>query len=324
MAVLGGGVVSAVYVVDDLARGRRAALKMLRLPHARTPDLVQRFFAEARAAAARRGAGIVDVHDVGYTEDGLAYLVMELLDGETLADRLGRERRLAVAPAIRITRAVAVALSSIHEHGILHRELRPQHVFLVRDLALDAAPGAAPTIKLLDVGLAGLVGDHAAGGGRGRGNGAAPYAAPEQGQDLGATDARTDLYALGCVCFEMITGRPPFVADSPFELIAAHRATPPPDLREHADEVPAELAAIVDRLLAKDPAHRFPSAAELIAALDAVTERHDASRRSDALSARRSTAPSPRRWQWLHQRWLHVVAALVGGVLAGVAVATIW
>ena len=318
VASLGGGGMGVVYVAEHLLLGRRAAIKVLRPELSRAPDVVQRFFAEARAVTTIRHPGIVEVYDFGYTEDELAYLVMELLDGVSLADRLEREHRLPIATAVLLTRRVALALAAAHDQGIVHRDIKPDNVFLV----IDGEGGPVPQIKLLDFGIARLLDDgprNALETSQGVVLGTPAYMSPEQCHGVEPCDHRSDLYALGCVCFEMLTGRPPFAADSAFEIMTAHVAAPPPDLREHAADAPAALAAIVDRLLAKDPGHRFQSARELIAALDATIARHGVGRRSAAFTAvgrrpsRRTSSqiPAPRR----HHRWLRYAAA--GAALAG-------
>ena len=292
VASLGGGGMGVVYVAEHLLLGRRAAIKVLRPELSHSADLVQRFFAEARATTQVRHPGIVEVYDFGYTEDELAYLVMELLDGVSLAERLERDHHLPFAAAILIARRIALALSAAHERGIVHRDVKPDNIFLIR----DGDGGPVPQIKLLDFGIARLVEEGALAGRKtstGVVMGTPIYMSPEQCQSTGQCDHRSDLYSFGCLWFEMMTGQPPFVADSAFELMAAHISTPPPDVRDHAEDVPAEVAAIIERLLAKDPRDRFQTARELIAALDAAIERHGVERRSAAMAT--IAAPMPRR-----------------------------
>lgn len=260
VGALGRGSVGVVHVGEHLTRGTRAAIKVLRPEVSRSPELVQQFFADARAAATLRHPGIVAVHDFGYTEDELAYVVTELLEGVSLEQHLREVGRMTVPAAVRLVREIAVALAAAHDRGIVHGGLDASSVFL-------ASRGSArPSIKLLDFGVARL---------------RAGLPVPR--------DPRGDLYSLGCLCFELLAGRPPFIAGSAYELTAAHLAIPPPDLREHAHDVPADLAAMVDRLLAKTPSLRFQSGHELLAALDETIARVE----SASVSASAAGAPTP-------------------------------
>src|SRR5439155_1170565 len=195
-------------------------------------------------------AGVFD-----YGEDGdTPFMVMELIEGETLAGRLRREGRLPPAEAARIARQVASALQAAHDAGVLHRDVKPANVMLtprgeckVMDFGIAAAAWAAPLTAT------------------GATIGTASYLSPEQAAGERATPA-SDVYALGCVLYEMLTGRPPFTGDNPVAVAAAHIKDPPIPVRQLAPEVPASLAAATEQALAKDPADR-PASAEAFAAM---------------------------------------------------------
>ena len=254
---LGRGGMGAVYLAVHAMLGRKAAVKLLRPELSRDPSTVQRFFTEARAASAIKHPSIVEIYDFGVAPDGAAYIVMELLDGESLATRLARLGRLPVATALVFARQIATALAAAHRAGIVHRDLKPDNAFLVADP--EVAGGER--VKLLDFGIAKLTGD----GGvahttTGAIMGTPHYMSPEQCEGSRAVDHRADLYSLGCMLFQMITGRLPFEGDGVGGIIGMHLYVAPPALRTLAPDAPAAVEALVARLLAKDPAERPASA----------------------------------------------------------------
>jgi serine/threonine protein kinase len=258
-----------VYVAEHLLLGRRAAIKFLHAHVSREPDMVERFFNEARAASAVKHAGIVEVYDFGY-HDGRAYLVMEYLDGESLLSHLRVEGTMHVERVLDIARKVTSALAAAHDAGVIHRDLKPDNIFLVRD-APDTAVEARGRVCLLDFGVAKLL--------RGDGSfsaqatasgvlvGTPAYMSPEQCKGGGQVDGRSDLYALGCVLYGMLAGRPPFVGEGGGDVIAHHIFVAPEPPSAHSPHVPPELDAIVMQLLEKDPRKRFQGARELGRAL---------------------------------------------------------
>lgn len=231
-APIGAGSRGIVYAAERIADGHRIAVRALRDDFAR-PALVERWFDEVRRANAIGHPGLVRVIDVGYTPDGRPYQLMELLDGESLADRLAGDRRLGLAEALAIGRAIASALAAVHARGLVHRELRPDSIVL-----------AGEQVKLVDLGMARL-------GGGLRPDGAS-YAAPEQRRGFGPVDARSDLYALGCVMHEMIAGlpAPPAVR----ALVASLMERAPAARPRSAALVVLELARLLDQLRAVDRA----------------------------------------------------------------------
>jgi len=263
-AELSTGGMGTVYRAQHEILGRAAAVKLLRPELAANVELVQRFFTEAKAASAIHHPGIIEVFDFGYTNDDRAYLIMEFLEGESLARRLHtRGGRLAEHEAVQITRGIASALTAAHSKGIIHRDLKPDNIFLVPDP--DMPSGERP--KLLDFGIAKLAGNLAEHRTQtGALIGTPLYMAPEQARAAQAIDHRADLYSLGCILYQMLVGQPPFVAAGAGEIIALHLFTPPepPSMRV---PVSPELDAIVMRLLDKEPRTRFQTAAEVSDAL---------------------------------------------------------
>ena len=269
---LGEGGMGTVYRAEHVVLGSPAAVKVLLPQFTQDSVVVDRFFQEARAASAIRHPGIVEVFDFGRLPSGQAYIAMELLRGEDLSGFLARRGPLDASLAAQIAIQMLGALNATHAVGVIHRDLKPDNIFLVRD---PGAPGAI-RVKLLDFGIAKLIGTPNAAalsaGGRPRTKnmilGTPAYMAPEQCRGGAAIDARADLYAVGCLLFELLTGRPPFVADGDGEVMAMHIYEPPPRLSNLAPQLPVELDALIAKLLTKDPADRIPSAAYALATLE--------------------------------------------------------
>jgi serine/threonine-protein kinase len=264
---LGGGGMSRVYVAHDEALGRDVVVKVL------APELAQglsaeRFAREIRLAAALQEPHIVPVLAAGVTADGLPYYTMPLVEGESLRARLGRGA-VPLGEAVAILRNVGQALAYAHARGIVHRDVKPENVLLssgtavVTDFGIAKALQRARTVAPDGPGTptqAGLTQ-------LGTSLGTPAYMAPEQAAGDPATDHRADLYAWGVVAYELLAGRHPFAGrTSPQQLMAAHFAETPGPLP--TPPVPAGLAALVAHCLAKDPADRPASAADVLAALD--------------------------------------------------------
>jgi serine/threonine-protein kinase len=266
--LIGQGGMGAVYAAEHALLGRPAAIKVLLPDLSQKQDIVMRFFNEARAATAIRHPGIVEIYDFGWTPEGAAFIVMEHLQGETLARRSERARFRWQA-ALSVARQIAGALAAAHAKGIVHRDLKPDNIFLVLD---PEVPGGE-RIKLLDFGIAKLAGDTSSTGNMtqtGAVMGTPTYMAPEQCRGV-AVDHRADLYALGCIVFELCSGRPPFVGEGTGDVLAAHIHVPPPSLASLSVEVPRAVEELVQQLLAKAPSHRLPNAETLIRAIDGIT-----------------------------------------------------
>jgi tetratricopeptide (TPR) repeat protein len=251
---IGRGGMGIVYRATDLELMREVAVKVL--PETSSlADSRQRLLREARAAAALNHPHIVSVHDVGEAQ-GQPFFVMELVQGPSLA----RARPVALSRIIEIACQICAALEHAHANSIVHRDLKPDNVLL-------SAAGQSGSVKLADLGIA-LPGDGARISRAGIILGTAAYMAPEQalGQPV---DGRTDLYALGVLLYELTTGRLPFLGDDPLTIVSQHLHAPVVPPRALRSDLPRALEAIILRLLAKDPAQRFASAAETSAALQA-------------------------------------------------------
>ncbi len=297
---LGAGGMGEVYRARDPRLGREVAVKVLPDAVSADPDRLRRFEQEARAASALNHPNILTVFDTG-AQDGVAYLVTELLEGETLRERLAGA--LPVRKAVEIAIQIARGLAAAHERRIVHRDLKPENLFLTRD----------GRVKILDFGLAKLTA-HGAGSPAelaaaptllsgstepGFVLGTAGYMSPEQVQGLPA-DHRADLFALGAVLYEMLAGRRAFRGDSPAETMAAVLREEPLDLAESGRPIPPGLSALVRHCLEKVPAERFQSARDLAFALDRLTGSASSTTAGPPASLRRSA------------RWLPIL--LAGGL----------
>ncbi len=259
-AEAGAGGMGVVYRTLDVTTGEPVALKLLTQ---RGEVDVSRFARERSILAQLGHPGIVRYVDHGRTTGGQAYLAMEWLDGETLAQRL-RSKPLSIGRAMRVVRNVALALGAAHEAGIVHRDVKPANLFLVG--------GDVERVKVLDFGIARRLDD--AGSTittTGTVLGTPYYMAPEQARGLRHLDARVDVYALGCVLFEALTGSRPFEHESIVAVLAAVLLEEAPSARERAPEVPPTLDALVARMLSKRAEDRPADGVAAAAALDAVT-----------------------------------------------------
>ena len=253
---LGHGGMATVYLARDVRDGRAVAIKVM---HPRVANALnaQRFLREISLVGSMGHPLIVPLHDSGAVAEVLFY-VMPYVEGETLGQRLSRVRRLPLDDALAITHDVADALGHAHRQGILHRDVKPENILLaggralVTDFGLARAIGAANYQKLTDTGV--LVGT-------------AYYMSPEQVRDDRDLDQRTDIYALGCILYEMITGEPPYTGRGLTEVASRILQGPIPSARHLVPNVPPGLDAAIARALAKRAEDRFGSMAEFAAAL---------------------------------------------------------
>ena len=260
---LGQGGMATVYLAHDLKHDRNVAIKVLR------PELAaalghERFLREITTTANLRHPHILPLFDSGEA-GGFLFYAMPFVEGETLRDRLGREKQLPLEDALRIAREVADALAYAHGRGVVHRDIKPENILLesghavVADFGIARAVSAAGASSLTQAGTA---------------IGTPAYMSPEQasGDDL---DGRSDLYALGCVTYEMLAGQPPFMGPTVESLIHQHLVAPPPLVTLMRSAVPVAVAEAVQRALAKNPADRFASLGEFAVALRAETATGD-------------------------------------------------
>jgi serine/threonine-protein kinase len=265
--LLGDGGMGSVYEAVHAVLGTRVAIKVLHPELVRRTGLVERFLQEARVAAQIRSAHVVQVTDVDRTNEGHAYIVMELLEGEPLSGVLDRQRKLSIATACEYALQILQALEAAHALGVIHRDLKPENVFVT-------FVGGRPVLKLIDFGIAkarrtdpqqrnltvaGVV------------MGTAEYMAPEQARSADRVDARADLYAVGVMLYEMIAGvRPVSGDDARVVALKVERGEVRP-LVQAAPEVPREIAGLVHRAMAARPELRFATATELRLALEAAS-----------------------------------------------------
>ena len=294
---IGRGGMATVYRARDIHHDRPVALKVL---HAELAESLgaERFQREIRVAASLQHPHILTVHDSG-TTGGYLWFTMPFVEGESLRDRISRERQLPIADAVRITREVALALDYAHRHGIVHRDIKPENILLIDGQAIVADFGIARALggsneSLTSTGM--IVGTPG-------------YMSPEQAAGDRAIDARTDIYSLGSVLYEMLAGEPPFTAATAQAVIArlmTESARPLPNVRS---TVSRQLAGAVEQAMAKSPADRPATAGDFARLLE-----------STATMPAAALAASPRRMSW----WAAVGAAVVIVGVVGGALGVLW
>jgi hypothetical protein len=296
---LGQGGMGEVYLAHDTELGRRVALKVLPQGSVHNPDALERFRREARALARLAHPGIVQAHDSD-SADGRHFLVLEYVEGWSLSRVLREHGRVPPALAADYARQAALALQHAHEKGLVHRDLKPGNLLVTPQ----------GQVKLLDLGLARFLQDHPGDPEltrEGAGMGTPDYCAPEQFRDARTADARSDVYALGCTLYHLLTGQVPFPAPSLSDKARAHAEEEPAPLGALCPEVPVGLALVVRRMIAKRPQDRFQSAGQVAEALalyvpagspEAAALTTTATWDSGQLTLRESRARGRRRWRW--------------------------
>jgi serine/threonine protein kinase len=250
--------------------GQKVALKVLPPSKARDSRLLARFRREAELALRLDHPHVVRAFEAGEA-DGLHYLVMEYLEGETLEALLRRRGQLPLEEAVWLIRQALLGLQHLHERGLVHRNLEPANLMVLTGLGPD------PILKILDISLGRSLFDDAAPAAarqlaltyEGVILGTPTYLAPEQARDAHAADIRADIYSLGCILYQMLAGQPPFVDASPIRLAILHATETPQPLGERNPAVPDGLQQIIDGMLAKDPAQRYATPEQVVQALDA-------------------------------------------------------
>jgi hypothetical protein len=265
---IAAGGMGEVYKAEHVELGRAFALKVMRPELSDDPEFVKRFKREAVASSRIGHKNIIDITDFGRTSDGRFYYVMELLEGQTLATLIGDEGALPIPRVMRFAFQMTHALGAAHRLGIIHRDLKPDNVMVIqRDDEVDL-------VKVVDFGIAKVASGQSAGGQTVIGTvvGTPQYMAPEQAAGL-EVDARSDVYSLGLVFHEMITGRPAFTGKTPSILMSLQMTAAPPPLTAAPEAVPPALGKVIFRMLAKNPADRPQSTDEVLEVLQAIRRR---------------------------------------------------
>jgi serine/threonine protein kinase len=306
---IGAGGMGLVFLGEHTLLGRRAAIKTLLPTVAANQEIVDRFFNEARATSAISDPGVIQVFDFGYHVDGTAYIVMELLEGEALSARMDRLGKLALGDALRFARQITGSLAAAHACDIVHRDLKPENIFLVRD---TEAQGGERT-KIIDFGICKVGAGDPTLTEVGVMIGTPVYMSPEQCRGSSEVDARSDIYAFGCLLFHMLTGRPPFVGEASGDLVVAHLEQEPPPPSQFARGLPPAVDALVLRCLAKPPDQRFAAMAELQTALGALAVAVDAEAAEPVVPEPARTVPLGRGYRSVYDA--NMVAALGGSAV---------
>jgi Tol biopolymer transport system component/tRNA A-37 threonylcarbamoyl transferase component Bud32 len=292
---LGSGGMATVYLAQDIKHDRRVAVKVLR-PELAAVIGAERFLAEIKTTANLQHPHILPLHDSG-SVDGFLFYVMPYIDGESLRDRLNRERQLPVNESVRLATEIASALDYAHRHGVVHRDIKPENILLHDGSALVADFGIALAVSTA--------------GGRmtesGMSLGTPNYMSPEQAMGEREITPRSDVYALGCITYEMLVGEPPFTGPTAQAIVARVMTEEPRGLTIQRKSIPPHVEAAVHTALSKLPADRFASAAEFAAALNDPT-------RVSTIAMR--AAPPLRKFRW-HATVIIAAAALVAGTALG-------
>ena len=259
--MIGRGGMGLVYVAEQVALGRRVALKLIAPELAASPEFQARFERESRMAAAIDHPNVVPLYEAGQV-DGVHYIATRFIDGTDLRALIAAEGRLRPATAAHAMAQVGGALDAAHALGLVHRDVKPANI-------LVADPGGAMHCYLTDFGLTKHTTSHGGMTGTGQWVGTLDYVAPEQVAG-DRVDARADVYALGCVLFQAVTGSVPFPRDSDIAKLYAHVHEPPPRPTSVAAGLPPDLDGVVTRALAKEPGDRYPSAGDLVRATQAA------------------------------------------------------
>ena len=259
---LGRGGMGVVYLAENRLMGRKEVLKVVGSHLLNRQGVLERFLREIRSAASLNHPNIVTAYSVSRVGESIVF-AMQYVEGYDLAQLVAKSGPLAVGQACNFVYQAALGLQHAHERGMVHRDIKPSNLMLARD-------GNRPVVKVLDFGLAKVTSEGAVDGGltaEGQMLGTPHYIAPEQTVDAQKADIRADIYSLGCTLYCLLAGRPPFDAPSLYELLQAHHSMDAKLLNFLRPEVPVNLAALVAKMLAKEPGRRFQTPAEVAGAL---------------------------------------------------------
>ena len=261
--LIGEGAMGGIYEARQLRLDKRVAIKVMTRELAVNGEALLRFHREAEITSQLGHPNIITVFDFGTTHAGQPYLVMEYLEGEDLATRLHRKTTLSLSASVRITKQVASALAETHAKGVVHRDLKPANLFLVRVQGEDFA-------KVLDFGISKVRAASTALTNASTLMGTPMYMAPEQAKGETELDHLIDQWALACITYEMLAGRPPYLGDDTAALLYQVVHQEPPRLSNFVKDLPPEVERVIQRALAKDPADRFPNVTAFARALEAA------------------------------------------------------
>ena len=261
--LLGEGGMGSVHLAEHVGLNKRVAIKFLHLELAGQDDVVKRFEQEAKVAASIRHKNIIEVYDVGFSSDGDPFLVMEYLEGESLASLLKRSGPMSTGAACAVMEPALLALAAAHRQSIIHRDLKPENIFLAHQ------PDEPPVVKIIDFGLSKITtgSPDVLCTQTGSIMGTPAYMSPEQARGASDIDHRTDLYSMGTMLFEMLTGELPYSGKNFTEFFAKLLTEEPRAPREVYPDFPVEAEPIVRKALCKNTEERFQSAAEMLEAL---------------------------------------------------------
>jgi hypothetical protein len=265
--LIGEGGMGAVFEGENVRISRRVAIKVLHPNAMANPETVQRFEREAQAAGRIGSEHILEILDLGTLSDGGRYMVMEFLAGETLSSRIRKHGRLTPAQVVPLVRQMLVGLGAAHDAGIIHRDLKPDNVFV-----LTGRSGIRDYVKLIDFGISkfNVAGPEMSMTRTGTVMGTPFYMSPEQAKGSGGVDQKSDLYAVGVILYEAVTGEVPFLASTFNELLFKIVLSDPKPLEEVVPGIDPAFVAVVTRAMARDPNQRYASASAMIEALDAL------------------------------------------------------
>jgi eukaryotic-like serine/threonine-protein kinase len=265
--LIGEGGMGAVFEGENVRISRRVAIKVLHPNAMANPETVQRFEREAQAAGRIGSDHILEILDLGTLSDGGRYMVMEFLAGETLSGRIRRHGRLTPQQVVPLVRQMLVGLAAAHDAGIVHRDLKPDNVFVLKERS-----GIRDYVKIIDFGISkfNVVGGDFSMTRTGAVMGTPFYMSPEQAKGSGGVDQKSDLYAVGVILYEAVTGEVPFLASTFNELLFKIVLSDPKPLHEVIPGIDPAFVAVVSRAMAREPSQRFATAKEMIEALDAL------------------------------------------------------